>query len=105
MAATARCTVGIGAVSGRRVGRPPLRALVGVVRPVRKPATPGVAVITEACIDVKDRACVDVSPVQCICEFDPVNNVLVSEERAGGPPAHGCSNDGPPSTVNVRSST
>ena len=44
---------------------------------------PGVAIITEACIGVKDRACVDVCPVQCIYEFDPVNNVLVSEEEAG----------------------
>ena len=43
----------------------------------------GVAVITEACIGVKDRACVDVCPVQCIYEFDPVNNVLVSEVEAG----------------------
>jgi len=44
---------------------------------------PGVAIITEACIDVKDRACVDVCPVQCIYEFDPANNVLVSEREAG----------------------
>ena len=43
----------------------------------------GVAVITEACIDVKDRACVDVCPVQCIYEFDPATNRLVSEEEAG----------------------
>ena len=43
----------------------------------------GVAVITEACIGVKDRACVDVCPVQCIYEFDPVNNLLVSEVEAG----------------------
>ena len=43
----------------------------------------GVAIITEACIDVKDRACVDVCPVQCIYEFDPVNNVLFSEREAG----------------------
>ena len=43
----------------------------------------GVAVITEACIDVKDRACVDVCPVQCIYEFDPAKNVLWSEQRAG----------------------
>jgi Fe-S-cluster-containing hydrogenase component 2 len=43
----------------------------------------GLAVITEACIDVKDRACVDVCPVQCIYEFDPVGNVLVSEDEAG----------------------
>ena len=44
---------------------------------------PGVAIITEACIDVKDRACVDVCPVQCIYEFDPQNNVLYSEVEAG----------------------
>ena len=44
---------------------------------------PGVAIITEACIDVKDRACVDVCPVQCIYEFDAQNNVLFSEVAAG----------------------
>jgi ferredoxin len=43
----------------------------------------GIAIITEACIDVKDRACVDVCPVQCIYEFDPINNVLFSEVEAG----------------------
>jgi len=43
----------------------------------------GIAIITEACIDVKDRACVDVCPVQCIYEFDPQTNLLVSEEQAG----------------------
>jgi Fe-S-cluster-containing hydrogenase component 2 len=43
----------------------------------------GVAVITEACIDVKDRACVDVCPVQCIYEFDPATDTLFSEEQAG----------------------
>lgn len=43
----------------------------------------GVAIITEACINVKDRACVDVCPVQCIYEFDPVKNVLFSEAVAG----------------------
>ena len=43
----------------------------------------GVAIITEACIDVKDRACVDVCPVQCIYEFDPASNTLRSEEEAG----------------------
>ena len=43
----------------------------------------GIAVITEACIDTKDRACVDVCPVQCIYEFDPAKNVLYSEEEAG----------------------
>ena len=43
----------------------------------------GLAVITDACIDVKDRACVDVCPVQCIYEFDPAKNVLFSEDVAG----------------------
>src|SRR5438094_6554482 len=43
----------------------------------------GIAIINEACIDVKDRACVDVCPVQCIYEFDAAKNVLFSEERAG----------------------
>ena len=43
----------------------------------------GIAVITEACIDVKDRACVDVCPVQCIYEYDPAKNVLFSEDEAG----------------------
>jgi Fe-S-cluster-containing hydrogenase component 2 len=39
----------------------------------------GLAIITEACIDVKDRACVDVCPVQCIYEFDFEKNILFSE--------------------------
>jgi Fe-S-cluster-containing hydrogenase component 2 len=43
----------------------------------------GLAIITEACIDVKDRACVDVCPVQCIYEFDPASNTLFSEREAG----------------------
>jgi Fe-S-cluster-containing hydrogenase component 2 len=43
----------------------------------------GLAIITEACIDVKDRACVDVCPVQCIYEFDPAKNLLFSEEEHG----------------------
>ena len=43
----------------------------------------GIAIITEACIDVKDRACVDVCPVQCIYEYDPNDNVLFSEVEAG----------------------
>jgi Fe-S-cluster-containing hydrogenase component 2 len=43
----------------------------------------GIAIITEACIDVKDRACVDVCPVQCIYEFDPEKNQLFSEDQAG----------------------
>jgi Fe-S-cluster-containing hydrogenase component 2 len=44
---------------------------------------PGIAVITEACIDTKDRACVDVCPVQCIYEYDPARNILFSEAEAG----------------------
>src|SRR5260221_9809702 len=43
----------------------------------------GVAIITEACIEVKDRACVDVCPVQCIYEFDPSAGLLFSEVEAG----------------------
>ncbi|MGI9053775.1 MAG: 4Fe-4S dicluster domain-containing protein [Ilumatobacteraceae bacterium] len=43
----------------------------------------GIAIITEACIGTKDRACVDVCPVQCIYEFDSANNVLYSEIEAG----------------------
>ena len=43
----------------------------------------GLAIITEACIDVKDRASVDVCPVQCIYEFDTHKNVLYSEDEAG----------------------
>ncbi|MEY2475857.1 MAG: hypothetical protein QOG87_1172 [Actinomycetota bacterium] len=44
---------------------------------------PGVAIITEACIGTKDRACVDVCPVQCIYEYDPEKNILFSEVEAG----------------------
>ena len=43
----------------------------------------GLAIITEACIGTKDRACVDVCPVQCIYEFDAAKNVLFSEDEAG----------------------
>lgn len=43
----------------------------------------GVAIITEACIDTKDRACVDVCPVQCIYEFDMDQGVLTAEDEAG----------------------
>ncbi len=43
----------------------------------------GLAIITEACIGVTDRACVDVCPVQCIYEFDPATNRLNSEQAAG----------------------
>src|SRR4029079_14675558 len=43
----------------------------------------GLAIITEACIDVKDRARVHVCPVQCIYEFDPTKNSLFSESEAG----------------------
>jgi Fe-S-cluster-containing hydrogenase component 2 len=44
----------------------------------------GIAIIAEACIDTKDRACVDVCPVQCIYEYDPEKNQLFSEVEAGG---------------------
>jgi NAD-dependent dihydropyrimidine dehydrogenase PreA subunit len=43
----------------------------------------GLAIITEACIDTKDRACVDVCPVQCIYEFNPQTHILFSEVEAG----------------------
>ena len=43
----------------------------------------GIAIITEACVDVKDRACVDVCPVQCIYEFDASRGILFSEVEAG----------------------
>jgi Fe-S-cluster-containing hydrogenase component 2 len=43
----------------------------------------GLAIITEACLDVKDRSCVDVCPVQCIYEFDATKNLLFSEQEAG----------------------
>ena len=43
----------------------------------------GVAIITEACIAVKDRACVDVCPVQCIYEYNPSTGRLQSEVQAG----------------------
>ena len=39
----------------------------------------GLAIITEACIDVKDRACVDVCPVQCIYECAAKEDLLFSE--------------------------
>jgi NAD-dependent dihydropyrimidine dehydrogenase PreA subunit len=44
----------------------------------------GIAIITEACIDTKDRACVDVCPVQCIYEYDAAKDILFSEVEAGG---------------------
>lgn len=43
----------------------------------------GIAIITEACIDVKDRACVDVCPVQCIYELDAQKGILFSEDEHG----------------------
>lgn len=43
----------------------------------------GIAIITEACIDVTDRSCVDVCPVQCIYEFDEQKGILFSEDEAG----------------------
>jgi ferredoxin len=38
-------------------------------------------VITEACIDVKDRGCVEVCPVQCIYEL--VDGELVAKDEDG----------------------
>ena len=58
---------------------------------------PGLAIITEACIDVKDRACVDVCPVQCIYEFDPHNNRLFSEVEAGNGVIENAHQPNPPS--------
>jgi Fe-S-cluster-containing hydrogenase component 2 len=46
-------------------------------------AVAGIAIITEACIEVKDRACVDVCPVQCIYEYNETDGVLFSEDEAG----------------------
>jgi Fe-S-cluster-containing hydrogenase component 2 len=43
----------------------------------------GIAIITESCIGTKDRACVDVCPVQCIYEFDAATNMLFAEDEAG----------------------
>ena len=43
----------------------------------------GLAIITEACIGVKDRACVEVCPVQCIYEYDSDSGVLYSEDQPG----------------------
>src|SRR5688572_20462633 len=40
-------------------------------------------VITEACIDVTDRACVDVCPVQCIYELE--GDELVARDEVDGP--------------------
>ena len=58
---------------------------------------PGLAIITEACIDVKDRACVDVCPVQCIYEFDPHNDRLFSEVEAGNGVIENAHQPNPPS--------
>jgi NAD-dependent dihydropyrimidine dehydrogenase PreA subunit len=56
-----------------------------VLQPVKGGmAMAGIAIITESCIEVKDRACVDVCPVQCIYEFDAAKGVLFSEVEAGG---------------------
>jgi NAD-dependent dihydropyrimidine dehydrogenase PreA subunit len=54
-----------------------------VGRTVQDPRLGALAIITEACIDVKDRACVGVCPVQCIYEFGPKNNALFSEDESG----------------------
>jgi Fe-S-cluster-containing hydrogenase component 2 len=63
-------------------------AVFGTVRAVADDAqgaarVAGIAIITEACIETKDRACVDVCPVQCIYEFDPKTNTLFSEVEHG----------------------
>jgi ferredoxin len=50
---------------------------------MRRGLVSGLAIITEACIDVKDRACVNECPVQCIYEYDPAKNILFSEDEAG----------------------
>jgi ferredoxin len=44
----------------------------------------GLAIITEACIGLKDRACVDVCPVQCIYEFDAEETPCPVSEAEGG---------------------
>ena len=43
-------------------------------------------VITSPCVDTKDKACVDVCPVQCIYELDGAQ--LVSREEQAGPVAN-----------------
>ena len=43
----------------------------------------GIAIITEACIDTKDRACVTECPVQCIYELDEEKQILFSEDEPG----------------------
>ncbi len=40
-------------------------------------------VITEACIDITDRACIDVCPVQCIYEIE--GDELVARDEVDGP--------------------
>ena len=73
-------------VTSRLAGRHPGPDTATTQRPRTEPRGAGVAglaIITEACIDVKDRACVDVCPVQCIYEYDPAENLLFSEAEAG----------------------
>ena len=48
---------------------------------------PGIAVITEACIDVKDRACVDVCPVQCIYEYDATKDSCSPRRKPAAAPS------------------
>ena len=43
----------------------------------------GPPIITEACVDTKERAYVDVCPVQCIYGFNPSTNQLLSDTEAG----------------------
>lgn len=44
-------------------------------------------IIAESCIDVKDRSCVNVCPVDCIYEYDPEkDNMVVPDESMGSGP-------------------
>ena len=43
----------------------------------------GLAIITEACVDTKERAYGDVCPVQCIYEFNSSTNQLLWAAEAG----------------------
>mgnify|MGYP001578602913 FL=1 len=41
-------------------------------------------VIAAPCIDVKDRGCVSVCPVDCIYEYDPVKDAMVVPDESMG---------------------
>lgn len=44
-------------------------------------------IIAESCIDVKDRSCVSVCPVDCIYEYDPAKDgMVVPDESMGSGP-------------------